>query len=259
MHNLTPAVMWETMQDLTRLGFAHAVEIGLAHTVIINSLGGDFWANECTSFGDKQPLFAKKSDVIAIHLAHMIWKLKSAAGFESFIKRAKLKDFEGAYYELYTANLFAKVADHVDFVVPTNARGSDFDLKVYGFLEKPILNVEVKARNKTLKSPKRVIDFLKDAKSQLAKGEPGSIVFKVQIGPDSISQAELNETIARFIKSTSRVDFVTYVWDASKFQNSLWMSHQTVDGNGVTKNVFAKDSLIVPSFFVDAQAYGSCL
>jgi len=80
LHNLTREIMREQIEDLSKIGLSHALELGLAQSVIINTLGSEFWAKECTTFGSKQTFFSEKSDVRIIHLAHMLWELRGGVG-----------------------------------------------------------------------------------------------------------------------------------------------------------------------------------
>ncbi|MFM5944931.1 MAG: hypothetical protein ACKO9G_16460, partial [Dolichospermum sp.] len=101
IHNLTPEIIWEQIEDLEKIGITleSGLELGLAHSVIINTLGGDFYIKECTSYGDKQKFFRNKADTRIIHLAHMLWCLRIYSGFQEFLERNRKVDFESAYYE----------------------------------------------------------------------------------------------------------------------------------------------------------------
>ncbi|MBE9256121.1 hypothetical protein [Dolichospermum sp. LEGE 00246] len=88
IHNLCPEIFHEQIEDLRKIGIdlSSGLELALAQSVIVNTLGGDFWAKECTTFGRRQDFFANKGDVRIIHLAHMLWSLKDQEGFAEFLK-----------------------------------------------------------------------------------------------------------------------------------------------------------------------------
>lgn len=60
IHNLRPEIFYEVIEDLREIGIdlSSGLELALAQTVIVNTLGGDFWVKECTTFGEKQDFFA---------------------------------------------------------------------------------------------------------------------------------------------------------------------------------------------------------
>ena len=254
--NLTPEILREAISELYKLGIrdSEAIQLALAQIIIINSLGGQFWAKECTTFGSKQEFFIRKSDVRAIHLAHVIWCLKGSVGFHDFLKKNDQNNFESTYYEAVAAYLFLKHSCSVELVIPSQVRGEDFDLRIQGFRDYANLNVEVKARRNTFKSEKQALDFLKRHRSQLPRDMNGAIFCKIDTGNESIDQASLEAATKRFLNDTHRVKFVVYCWDAAPAQNAIALGYCAVGLDGDIGPIF--DSAIrpiVPQYIIDTD------
>lgn len=149
--NLMPEILEEEVSELYGLGIRdpEAIRLALTQSIVINSLGGQFWAKECTTIGGKQEFFIQEHDIRVVHLAHVLWCPKESVGFRNFLKKNNRRDFESTYYEAAAAYLFLKEYCLVEFVIPSQVRGEDFDLRIQGFRDQASLNVEVKARRNT--------------------------------------------------------------------------------------------------------------
>lgn len=255
LENLTPEILQEEVSGLHEIGIRdpEAIQLALAQCIIINSLGGQFWAKECTTFGSKQEFFIQKSDVRVVHLAHVLWCLKECPGFNDFLKKNDQSNFESTYYEAVVAYLFLKESSSVELVIPSQVRGTDFDLRIQRFRDYAILNVEVKARRKTFKSEKQALDFLKRHRSQLPGDMNGAIFSKIETGSESIDKASLTSATKRFLNDTSRVKFVVYCWDASSAQSAIALGYYAVSLDGDMGAIFGSAARpIVPRFIIDA-------
>lgn len=192
LDQLTVEVLQETVDDLLRLGISiGSWELALAQTIILNTLGGDFWAKECTTFGEKQEFFAQKSEVRVIQLANALWNLKACSGFRDFLTKNDTSSFESTYYESVIAHLFLKESRSVEFIIPSKKRGDDFDIAVTGFKASKDYNVEVKARRKSFDTEQQATNFLKSCRTQLPPNQSGIIFCKLAINGSAISQEAL--------------------------------------------------------------------
>lgn len=182
IHNLCPEIFYEEIEDLREIGidFSTGLELALAQSVIINTFGGNFWAKECTTFGQRQDFFANKGDARIIHLAHMLWFLKDQEGFSEFLKNKDKSNFESAYYELTAAHLFLKNSRSIRFVIESGVKGADFDIEVKDFFLYGSLNVEVKAKQINFSTEHQIINKFKKTRSQLPKDENGVIFCKIK-------------------------------------------------------------------------------
>ncbi len=253
--NLTAEMLIEQVAELREIGICEQepIQLALAQSIIINSLGGEFWASECTSFGEKQEFFAQKSNVRVIHLAHVLWCLKGSLGFHDFLKKNDRNNFESTYYEAVVAYLFYKESCSVELVIPSQVRGEDFDLRVKGFGTYVSLNVEVKARRNIFRSQDQALNFLKSHRSQLPRDMNGAIFIKLDIGNGSIDQVSLISVAKRFLKDTSRVKFVVYCWDGSPIENAIALEYCAVDLNGSMGAILGSAFRpVVPQFMIDA-------
>jgi len=210
--NLIPEILEEEVSELYGLGIRdpEAIRFALAQSIVINSLGGQFWAKGCTSLGRKQEFFIQKPDTRVIHLVHVLWCLKESVGFRNFLKKNDRRNFESTYYEAVAAYLFLKESRLVEFAIPSQVRGEDFDLRIKGFRDHASLNVEVKARGNTFRSDKKALDFLHRHRTQLPRDMNGAIFSKIYTGSESIDQASLVSATKRFLNDTSHIKFSVY-------------------------------------------------
>lgn len=254
--NLTPETLKEEVAELREIGICDqgAIQLALAQSIVINSLGGEFWTRECTTFGEKQEFFTQKPDVRVIHLAHVLWCLKESPGFQDFLNKNDHNNFESTYYEAVVAYLFFKEACSVELVIPSQVRGEDFDLRIQGFRSFASLNVEVKARRNVFRSQDQALNFLKSHRSQLPKDMNGAIFIKIDIGSGSIDQISLIFATTKFLKDTSRVKFVVYCWDRSPIENAIALEYCAVDLKGEMGPILGSTTRpVVPQFMIDAE------
>lgn len=255
IHNLSPEIFYEQIEDLRRIGLSspEVLSLALAQSVIINTLGGDFWAKECTTFGKKQDFFASKGNVRIIHLAHMLWSLKNQEGFTEFVHNKYKDDFEGTYYEVTAAHWFSKNSKSIRFVVESGVKGSDFDIEVRDFSIYGSLNVEVKAKQTDFSTEKQIINKFKKTRSQLPRDGNGVIFCKINLS-QSISQEELIQAAQRFLRSTNRISFIIYCWDEwNLIDEGIALAYKAVNQDGEMHSFFGETSMLVkPSFFVEA-------
>jgi hypothetical protein len=255
IYNLRPEIFYEQIEDLRKIGIdlSSGLELALAQSVIINTLGGDFWANECTSFGQKQDFFANKGAVRIIYLAHMLWSLKDQDGFAEFLIKNSKDDFEPTYYEVTAAYLFLKNSESIRFVIPTYIKGSDFDIEVRNFFPYGSLNVEVKARQKAFSTGKQALDRFKQTRKQLPKDGNGVIFCKIELS-ELLTQEELIRAAQDCLKTTNRISFIVYCWDAWNFiQEGIALAYKAVDQNGEMNSIFGETSIPVRlAFFTEA-------
>lgn len=251
LENLTPELLKEQVADLLNIGIREraAIELSLAQSIIINTLGDEFWAKECTSFGNKQEFFAQKPDVRVVHLAHVLWCLKDGLGFREFLEKNNKNDFESTYYEAVAAYMFLKESRSIELVIPSQVRGKDFDIRVVGFKSQEILNVEVKARRKIFRSERQALNFLKSCRSQLPKDQKGAIFCKIAIGEGTIGQNQVISATQEFLAGTNRINFVVYCWDSSPTDNAIALAYCAVDLNGYMRPILGSAfQPVVPEF-----------
>lgn len=240
LHQLNREMIEETIYDLKNIGLSteSVIELCLAQTIIINTLGGDFWAKECTTFGLKQNFFQEKADTKQVHLAGMLWNLKNCYGFKDFLKKNNNNDFESTYYECLAAHWFLRESRDVGFVIPNKKRGADFDLKVTSFNGYDCLNVEVKARREHFCTEKNALNFLNKTRTQLPSNGSGAVLCKIKLSNDGITQEQLVNATTNFILNTNRVDLVIYCWDEADAQNALMYKYFSIDRSGKIERLF---------------------
>lgn len=238
--NLTRDVLQDSVRELRAIGICDysAFQIALAQLIIINTLGGGFWAKECTTFGDKQAFFRTKGDVRVVHLANMLWCLKDSEGFLHFLSRNHKGNFESTYFECTAAHWFLKDSRSIELVVPKGRRGADFDIRVEQFRNSVDLNVEVKARSRMFLGPKQLKNFLNDHRDQLPPGESGAIFCKVSLEGGGISKDDLILATQQFLRGTTRVRFVVFCWDGAVQDKVISLQYIAVDVNGKMSPIF---------------------
>jgi hypothetical protein len=255
IHNLCPEIFHEQIEDLRKIGIDlySGLELALAQSVIINTLGGYFWAKECTTFGHRQDFFANKSDVRIIHLAHMLWSLKDQEGFAEFLRNKDTNNFESTYYELTAAYWFLKSSKSVRLVVESGVKGADFDIEVKEFFLYNSLNVEVKAKQIDFTTEQQFINKFKKTRSQLPQDGNGVIFCKVNLS-GLLTQKELIQAAQIFLKSTKRIAFIVYCWDSwNLIQEGIALAYIAVNREGEMHSIFGESSTPVrPAFLVEA-------
>ncbi|MFN9675306.1 MAG: hypothetical protein ACK552_23145 [Microcystis sp.] len=255
IHNLCPEIFHEQIEDLRKIGIDlySGLELALAQSVIINTLGGYFWAKECTTFGHRQDFFANKSDVRIIHLAHMLWSLKDQEGFAEFLRNKDTNNFESTYYELTAAYWFLKSSKSVRLVVESGVKGADFDIEVKEFFLYNSLNVEVKAKQIDFTTEQQIINKFKKTRSQLPQDGNGVIFCKVNLS-GLLTQKELIQAAQIFLKSTKRIAFIVYCWDSwNLIQEGIALAYIAVNREGEMHSIFGESSTPVrPAFLVEA-------
>ena len=258
IHNLCPEIFHEQIEDLRKIGIDlySGLELALAQSVIINTLGGYFWAKECTTFGHRQDFFANKSDVRIIHLAHMLWSLKDQEGFAEFLRNKDTNNFESTYYELTAAYWFLKSSKSVRLVVESGVKGADFDIEVKEFFLYNSLNVEVKAKQIDFTTEQQIINKFKKTRSQLPQDGNGVIFCKVNLS-GLLTQKELIQAAQIFLKSTKRIAFIVYCWDSwNLIQEGIALAYIAVNREGEMHSIFGESSTPVrPAFLVDAMEW----
>ncbi|MFM5975493.1 MAG: hypothetical protein ACKPCG_22480 [Dolichospermum sp.] len=258
IHNLTPEIIWEQIEDLEKIGITleSGLELGLAHSVIINTLGGDFYIKECTSYGDKQKFFRNKADTRIIHLAHMLWCLRIYSGFQEFLERNRKVDFESAYYEVTAAHWFSRVAESICFVIPTGVKGSDFDIKVNKFLSYDFLYVEVKARQQAFTNKNQIQDLFNKARKQLPENGNGVIFCKLELS-EKLKQEDFIHAAQSCLKTSNRISFIVFCWDAWTFlEEAICLKYFASDKDGEMHNIFGENTnLLNPAFLVEANEW----
>jgi hypothetical protein len=238
---LNHSEMSATIEDLEKIGISteNGLEIALAHQIIINTLGLEFYKRECTSYSTtKQPFFNEKQYVRQVHLANCLWKLRECVGYKEFLRREQKGDFESAYYELVVAAWFRQISSDVQLVIPSGRKSYDFDIKAKNVLGFPTLNVEIKARSQSFKDRKVLSDYLAKSRQQLPQDGDGAIFLKIMIDEDSISQNIIRDTIVRFLKGTDRVKLVVYIWDVDIRDRAIALSYEAINRNGIMKPIF---------------------
>lgn len=255
IHNLCPEIFHEQIEDLRKIGIDlySGLELALAQSVIINTLGGYFWAKECTTFGHRQDFFANKSDVRIIHLAHMLWSLKDQEGFAEFLRNKDTNNFESTYYELTAAYWFLKSSKSVRLVVESGVKGADFDIEVKEFFLYNSLNVEVKAKQIDFTTEQQIINKFKKTRSQLPQDGNGVIFCKVNLS-GLLTQKKLIQAAQIFLKSTNRIAFIVYCWDSwNLIQEGIALAYIAVNREGEMHSIFGESSTPVrPAFLVEA-------
>lgn len=251
LHQLNAGVVREQVSELRNIGITDtpALQLALSHYVIINTLGGDFWAQECTTFGEQQEFFRTKRDVRKTHLAHMLWCIRDADGFSDFLRKNNTNEFESTYYEVFCAYLFHQQSSSIELIVPQGTKGADFDLRVSEFKCMGDLNVEVKARRAVFQTAKQLSNYLNKCRTQLPSSGPGVIFCKVEIRNDSISTDETIATTGAFLRNTDRVLFVVYCCDATTVDNAIALQCLAIDAAGPMGELFEHSgATITPAF-----------
>ncbi|HEY9699374.1 MAG TPA: hypothetical protein V6D10_19100 [Trichocoleus sp.] len=249
--NLKPEILKECVAELHNINIhdQEIIQLVLAQTIIVNTLGGDFWAKECTSFGDRQAFFAQKSDVRVIHLANTLWYLKDCLGFREFVAKNDNNSFEATYYEAVAAYWFLRESHSIQLVIPSQVRGQDFDIKVAGFKAREDLNVEVKARKNIFRTESQALDFLKSHRTQLPRDQKGIIFCKIETGQGTIDQNQLISATQKFLRDTNRVKFAVYCWDSLASDNAIAIACFSVNSDGLMEPIFSEAlQPLVPAF-----------
>jgi hypothetical protein len=233
LHNLTVDVLQECASDLEARGLTSATSLALAHTILINTFGGDFWVRNLTKAASKLPILKDKPHSGAIHLAHMLWLLRDCEGFSDFLDRNRDLDLESAYYELFAARMLLKASSAVKFVRPVSQRGRDFDLLAYDFLGRyHEFSVEVKARRKALASARSMRSFLAKHRSQLPQSGPGGLFCKLEGVADGPPADHTFAEVSHWLRGTGRVDYVFLCWDASPDAARIELRYEVIDAQG---------------------------
>ncbi|MEA5512799.1 hypothetical protein [Nodularia sp. UHCC 0506] len=245
IHNLTPEILRKEVDEMNQIGitFESGLELALASYIIINTLGGDFWAKECTTFGKKQDFFKTKGDARIIHLAHMLWCLRNYSGFQEFSERNKKGDFESAYYEVTAAHFFSEVANSIRFIIPSGVKGSDFDIEVSKFLSYNSLYVEIKARQQPFANESQINDLFNKARRQLPKDGHGVIFCKIKISAQlkqQLTQDDFIRAAKNCLKTSKRISFIVYCWDHwDLIEEGIALAYLAINEYGDMGNIFA--------------------
>jgi hypothetical protein len=187
-----------------------SLDFPIGSEIILQSLGLDFWAKECTTFGNPQTWF-KNGDfgtTRIIQLAVLIWNLRNCDNFDHMLEKCRRdQDFEKVFYELYAANMIQKLADSVEFNIETGIKGQDYDLIAYNLFGIERINIEVKSKDQPFKSIKSLENYFKKYKQQLNRDQPGAIICNVVgIG---FTLDQLAESLKKLMKKSSRIKFIS--------------------------------------------------
>lgn len=251
LHNLTCEEIREVASELEAIGVLDdSLIYALASFVIINTLGFEFFAKECTTFRKPQNFFEEKNGVKTIYLAHMLWSLKNSSGFANSLNKNDLLNFESVFYELTAASWFLKESESIEFVMPIGVKGRDFDILAKGYHGPNSLNVEVKSKRRSFSSGKQLRNYLSEYRKQLPANEKGAIFCKILIDESSISESAMISETQHFLQNTERVSFVTYCWDATHSDSAVILSTFSVGSFGLAYPFLCQSEALVitPSF-----------
>lgn len=182
----------------------------------------------------------------------MLWCLKDQDGFAEFLIKNNKAVFEPTYYEVTSAHWFLKKSKSIRFVIPTGVKESDFDIEVRNFSPYDSLNVEVKAMQKASSTEKQVVNRFKKARKQLPKDGNGVVFCKIELS-ELLTQEKLIRVAQDCLKTTNRISFIVYCWDAWNFiQEGIALAYKAVGQNGEIHSIFGETSIVRPAYFVEA-------
>lgn len=189
----------------------------MAIEIIVSTLGSEWWNRHFWTKPDPylktDPSSRSEQFHRVIMLAHMLYALRDANGYEQFIETLKTRGFDsGEIFELHVATMLQRSGFVVSFVEETGQKGEDYDLHVTK--NDILINVEVKRRRSPSFSKKTLQYALNEARRQMPPDGPG-IIF-VAIPAEWTHKAGTEEIAANCIQSlfrnTGRVNSVVLVW-----------------------------------------------
>lgn len=191
----------------------------VASEVIINILGPSWWALRLA--GSKaDPYFVKDAEDTpgryrhqsrVIVLARDLLRCQDAPGFAEQLDQIRPRSLIGVFHEIRVAALLRASGHAVEFVIPTQQRGADFDLLVEGQLA-----VEVKAREDNAEYGRASLEStLSAARRQLPKDRPGLVALRI---PDRWARsaefvADAEGILERALQKSRRMNAILVLWD----------------------------------------------
>lgn len=151
-----------------------------------------------------------------VRLAHMLFQLRNAQGYDEFVSSLMTRDFESVFFELHAASLLFQNSCDVQFVKNSGIKGQDYDLQL--LVEKKPVAVEVKSRRAApITDRKKLKNALSEARKQLPTDIPGIICISISaefhLSPEfSHAELEIEAALSDFMKSTKRVNRVLVFW-----------------------------------------------
>ncbi len=247
-HNLNKEYLRSAIVDAKSWGLPEDTLYLIAcFEIVVNALSPKFIKREFGVETLDGSHFKKIDEPYFYEIACNIWDLKKCKGFADFIKSLNSRDKNQLYSELCFARMFFDQSESIEFVVESDVKESDFDLKLKNFktLNGAIfetLNLEVKSKAGWFSSGNQVTNLLNKKRKQLPNDQNGSIglLFEsLPVNHKEFPQSNLDEAIAKFLGNTNRVAFVTYCWRERHFKadgnRATGLYYRVIDKHGVTE------------------------
>ena len=197
----------------------------ISHYIIDITLGENWFDSHCRLGENRLAPFAQDTStdsgaaefhLTVVRLAHMLFLLRRAPGYDDFTSSLMTRDFEPVFFELHAASLLFQNSCLVQFVKPTGIKGRDYDLQL-SIEENPVA-VEVKSRRAgPITNRKKLKNALLEARKQLPTDIPGiicvAIASEFRTSPEfAHAESEVEVALTEFLRSTKRVNRVLVFW-----------------------------------------------
>ncbi|WP_315134646.1 hypothetical protein [Achromobacter marplatensis] len=179
------------------------------HHILDNDDKSSFFRNLEAAAGNGEFHHARVVD-----LAETIINLQGTPGLEDVISEMKLGHIEDRFAELEVCKILTMAGSRVNFVAPTGARGSSYDLEIETSAGKVCADVKCRIEsnlevNRDL-NPNAILNTLKAARTQLPQDQMGALFLKLpqSWAPDGdITQLtpRLEKVAREFLRTTKRV------------------------------------------------------
>ena len=160
------------------------------------------------------------------YLAHYLFLLRDADGFDTILERIKTRESRAPYYETMIA-AFHRIASYDIFVsVESVTKGSDFDFR--GEKDQAAIAVEVTALTNEAFSQQNISNVLAHKRSQMPPALPGSLYCILpdkwfEQGPNPLP--DIIAVTNAFFRRSKRINYVTYVWGSSAMTDDVILFH----------------------------------
>ncbi len=217
----------EELEEI-KVEYAHMGYVGqwtaMAWAVIITTLGPDWWEKHWETARTSKDYFLKlgkeysREDHIFQHrmiiLGHMLYALKDAQGYETFISSLKTGDIESTFFELLVAELLQRNGFSIEFIAESGKKTEDYDVRAN--INDSEFCVEAKSRRDgIILNEKTLTNTLQKARKQLPSTLPGIIFISIpeQWTREPTVENIIGECVKAFLRNTGRVNYVVIVWN----------------------------------------------
>jgi hypothetical protein len=154
-----------------------------------------------------------------LRLADYTYLLKESKNFDRVIKALRGKQFEDAFWELYSAHLFFIAGNNVEFVKQTGVKGADFDLKVLS-PQGRTFNIECKNRTSETVDGDTIFNTIDKGYKQFSWDDYDNVLH-IQINEHLLTASLINDLHA-YLFSKERLKmlmFTTWSWSHHSINN----------------------------------------